>query len=337
MVDYRPIALCTVFYKIISKLLSRRLQPVLQEIISENQSAFVPKGAITDNVLITHEVLHYLKKSDAKKRCFMAVKTDMSKAYDRIEWDFIKLVMEEMGFHPKWVQWIMQCITTVSYSFLLNGVAQGSVTPQRGIRQGDPLSPYLFILCSEVLSGLCSKAQQDGSLPGVRVGLGIPRINHLLFADDTMFFCKSDSKSCSVLMKILHRYESVSGQKINKAKSAITFSAITSEASKESAQLILGIQKIGGLGKYLGLPEMFGRKKRDIFNQIIDRIRQRSLSWSSRFLSAAGKTTMLKSVLAAMPSYTMSCFKLPGSLCKRIQSALTRFWWDSSVDKKKMC
>jgi len=98
----------------------------------------------------------------------------------------------------------------------------------------------------------------------------------------------------------------------------------------------LGIQQVGGLGKYLGLPELFGRKKKDMFNFIIDRIRQRAKSWSSRFLSTAGKATMLKAVLVAMPTYTMSCFKLPGSLCKRIQSALTRFWWDSSLEKQKM-
>ena len=278
MVDYRPIALCTVFYKIISKLLSKRLQPVLQTIISENQSAFVPKRAINDNVLITHEALHYLKTSGAKKRCYMAVKTDMSKAYDRIEWEFIKLVMQTMGFHQKWIHWIMQCITTVSYSFLLNGAAQGSVIPHRGIRQGDPLSPYLFILCSEVLSGLCSKAQAEGTLPGLRVAKGSPRINHLLFADDTMFFSRSDSKSCRTLMTILQRYEAASGQMINKAKSAITFSSKTPENIKSKAQLIMGIQRTGGLGKYLGLPELFGRKKKDLFNQIIDRIRQRSLS-----------------------------------------------------------
>ncbi|KAG7616431.1 Endonuclease/exonuclease/phosphatase [Arabidopsis thaliana x Arabidopsis arenosa] len=337
MVDYRPIALCTVFYKIIAKLLSRRLQPVLQDIISENQSAFVPKRAITDNVLITHEVLHYLKTSKAKDICYMAVKTDMSKAYDRIEWEFIRLVMERMGFHPKWIGWIMQCISTVTYSFLLNNSAQGSIVPQRGIRQGDPLSPYLFILCSEVLSGLCSNAQVDGSLTGIRVALGCPRINHLLFADDTMFFCRSDEKSCFSLLNILQRYEKASGQMINKGKSAITFSAKTSDPAKSKVHQILGMQQVGGLGKYLGLPELFGKKKRDMFNLIIDRIRQRALCWSSRFLSTAGKATMLKSVLSAMPTYTMFCFKIPVSLCKRIQSALTRFWWDSSETNRKMC
>ena len=138
-------------------------------------------------------------------------------------------------------------------------------------------------------------------------------------------------------MLILKKYEDASGQMINKTKSAITFSSKTPEHIKSEAQLILGIQLIGGLGKYLGLPEMFGRKKRDLFNNIIDRIRQRALSWSSRFLSTVGKTTMLKSVLSSMPTYTMSCFKLPNTLCKRIQSALTRFWWDSAADKKKMC
>ncbi|XP_010419407.1 PREDICTED: uncharacterized protein LOC104705120 [Camelina sativa] len=293
MVDYRPIALCSVFYKIISKLLSRRLQPVLHAIISENQSAFVPQRAISDNVLIPHESLHYLKTSRAKERCFMAVKTDMSKAYNRLEWDFILSVMERMGFHQKWIQWIHQCVSTVSYSFLINGSSQGHLTPSRGLRQGDPLSPYLFIQCSEALSGLCRKAQQDGTLPA-------------------------------------------SGQLINKTKSAITFSSKTREEVKVTAQQILGIQRVGGLGKYLGLPEFFGKKKRDMFNLITYRIGQRSRSWAARPLSTAGKATMLRSVLSAMPMYTMPCFKIPGSLSKRIQSMLTQFWWDSSEENKKI-
>ncbi|CAA7031134.1 unnamed protein product [Microthlaspi erraticum] len=301
--DYRPIALCNVYFKIISKILTFRLQPVLNDIVTENQSAFVPQRAISDNVLITHETLHYLKTSKAKKRCYMAVKTDMSKAYDRIEWDFVKA---------------------------------GYVQPSRGLRQGDPLSPYIFILCSEVLSGLCNNAEQNGTLPGIKVAKRSLRVNHLLFADDTMFFCRSDPHSCDELMRIIHKYETASGQKINKEKSAITFSSKTAASTKDRVKIRLGIQKEGGLGKYLGLPEHFGRRKKDLFSMIVDRIKQKSHSWSSRLLSQAGRLVMLKSVLAAMPTYTMTCFKLPTSMYKRIQSTLTRFWWDGAQENRKM-
>lgn len=167
------------------------------------------------NVLITHEILHYLCTSSAKKHCTMAVKTDMSKAYDRLEWSFLRDVMVRFGFHPTWVHWIMECVSSVSYSYLINGGAHGCVVPSRGIRQGDPLSPYLFILCSEVLSGLCSKALEQGKLCGIKVARNSPPLNHLLFADDTMFFCKSDPISCKELKNILEKYEVASGQSIN--------------------------------------------------------------------------------------------------------------------------
>ena len=137
--DYRPIALCNVYYKTISKLLSRRLQPLLQSLVSETQSAFIPKRGISYNILITHEVLHYLKTSKAEKRFSMAIKTDMSKAYDRLEWDFISMVLGKMGFHPMFIRLIMQCINIVSYTFIINGATRGYVKPGRGIRQGDPL------------------------------------------------------------------------------------------------------------------------------------------------------------------------------------------------------
>ena len=225
--DYRPIALCNVYYKIFSKLLTRRLQPLMGKLISENQSAFVPGRAIGDNILITHEVLHYLKTSKAEQRCAMAVKTDMSKAYDRLEWEFISLVMLRLGFHQTFVSCIMQCIDSVTYSFLINGLPRGKVVPSRGIRQGDPLSPYIFIMCSEVLSGLCNRAQEDGSLQGLRVARTCPRINHLLFADDTMFFLDANRENCAALTSILDMYENASGQAISKEKSAITFSRKT--------------------------------------------------------------------------------------------------------------
>lgn len=334
--DYRPIALCNVYYKIISKLLANRFKVLLPELVSENQSAFVEGRAISDNILISHEVLHYLKTSSASKRCSMAVKTDMSKAYDRLEWDFIEEVMIHLGFHPIWVEWIMQCVKTVSYSFLINESAQGWVQPQRGIRQGDPMSPYIFILCSEVLSGLCRKAQEEKKLQGIRVATNSPRVNHLLFADDTLFFCRTNKRSITTLQRILALYEQASGQKINHLKSGITFSNHTPQDLKEKIKTELGIEKEGGSGKYLGCPEHFGRKKKDLFTSIVDRIRQRAKSFSNRFLSTAGKMTLLKSVLSAIPNHSMQCFKLPVSLCKRIQSVLTRFWWDSNTGERKM-
>ena len=335
--EYRPISLCNVYYKVISKIISLRLNLVLQAIISENQSGFIPGRAISDNVLITHENFHYLKTSSAKKHCSMAVKTDMSKAYDRLEWNFIKEVLTRLGFHRNWITWVMECLSTVSYSFLLNYSVHVEVIPQRGIQQGDPLSPYIFILCNEVLSGLCTKAQLDGSLVGIKVATNCPRINHLLFADDTMLFIRSYERSCSTLMWILSLYEAASGQKINSDKSSITFSTRTSQGVKIRIKQILGIDKEGGVGKYLGLPEHFGRRKKDLFASIVDKIQQRALSWSSHQLSTAGKLVLLQYVLSAIPTFPMSCFELPVSICKKIQSVVTRFWWDSNDGKKKMC
>lgn len=335
--DYRPIALCNSHYKIIAKILTRRLKPLLPHLISGTQSAFVQGRAITDNVLITHETLHFLRTSEAKKFCSMAIKTDMSKAYDRIEWGFLRAILTKFGFDSTWISWIMACVETVSYSFLVNGSPQGNVSPSRGLRQGDPLSPYLFILCTEMLAGLCEKAQNQGRLRGIRVARGCPLITHLLFADDTMFFCQSSASSVSTLKEIISTYEEVSGQQINYSKSSITFSAKTPGEVKRRVKTDLNIESEGGIGKYLGLPELFGRKKRDIFASIVDRIRQRIGHWSTRFLSGAGKQILLRAVLAAMPSYAMSCFKLPSSLCKQIQALLTRFWWDANTEKRKMC
>lgn len=224
----------------------------------------------------------------------------------------------------------MQCITTVSYSYLINETAQGSVKPKRGIRQGDPLSPYLFILCGEVLSGLCAKAETDGTLRGIKVARGSPRVNHLLFADDTMIFCHATKENSQKLSSLLLQYEKASGQKINSEKSSITFSAKTPTETKDLVKDILKISKEGVSGKYLGLPEHLDRKRRDLFTSIVDRIRQRAATRSTRFLSKAGKLTMLKSVLTAIPTFSMSCFELPASVCKRIQSVLTRYWWDDS-------
>ena len=188
MTEFRPIALCNVSYKLISKVLVNRLKPHLGGIISENQNAFIPGRLISDNITVAHEMFHSLKARKRQATSYMAVKTDIAKAYDRMEWNFLETSMIHMGFDSKFIRWIMSCVSSVSFSVLINGSPEGYIVPERGIRQGDPLSPYLFILCAEVLSHMMNKAMVDRSLLGMKIAMQAPAVNHLLFADDSLFF-----------------------------------------------------------------------------------------------------------------------------------------------------
>ena len=142
---YRPISLCSTMYKTIFKILVNRLRPFLDKLVSPFQSAFIPGRSIHDNILLTHEIMHKFRKCKGKT-AWVALKLDMEKAYDRLEWGFIQKCFQELGFHPQWIKWVMECISSVSYSFLINGASHGLLLPSRGIRQGDPLSPYICLL-----------------------------------------------------------------------------------------------------------------------------------------------------------------------------------------------
>jgi hypothetical protein len=152
--DFRPISLCNVLYKLISKVLANRLKLVLLDIISCTQSAFIPGRLITYNILAAFETLHTVQTRMWSKMDSMGFKLDMSKAYDRIEWPFLEAVMKRLGFAKQWIWWIMVCVRSVSYSILINRCPVGDIQPSRGIRQGNPISPYLFLLCGEAFSAL---------------------------------------------------------------------------------------------------------------------------------------------------------------------------------------
>ena len=240
MKDFRPISLSNVAYKLISKVLVNRFKKVLPQIISENQSAFLSKRLIIDNVLIAFELMHYLDHKKSGKDGFMTIKLDMSKAYNKVKWDFIERVMRRMGFHEKWVGCVLNCITTVTYSILINGEAHGRISPTRGLRQGDPLSSYLFLLCMEAFSALISDASNRNLLSGVSICRGCPRVIHLFFVDDSLFFCKANREEVSKFVEILGRFEAASGQKINMDKSSVTFSHNTPVETREEVLEVLG-------------------------------------------------------------------------------------------------
>jgi hypothetical protein len=161
MAKFRLISLCNVLYKIVSKVLVNRMKPILLRVISDSQSAFVLGRLITDNVIMTFEVLHYFKNLRTGNNVQMVAKLDMSKAYDRVKWNYFQDILLKLGFHRRWVELIMACVNMATYSVMVNGEAHGYIKPSRGLRQRDPLSPYLFLICAEGLSSLIRKAERD--------------------------------------------------------------------------------------------------------------------------------------------------------------------------------
>ncbi|KAG7559082.1 Reverse transcriptase domain [Arabidopsis thaliana x Arabidopsis arenosa] len=334
MSGFRPISLCNVGYKIISKVLSNRLKRLLPKVISETQSAFVARRLITDNILIAQENFHALRSNSTCRKKFMAIKTDMSKAYDRVEWPFLRALLEKLGFSPLWVQMCMACIETVSYQVLINGEAKGSIVPSRGIRQGNPLSPYLFILCTEALIARIKQAEWTGIIQGLRLSLASPPVSHLLFADDSLFFCKADCQQSEEIITILRQYGEASGQQINFAKSSVMFGSKVQPQSKADIKTILGIHQEGGMGTYLGLPEKIHGSKAQVFAFVQDRLKSRINTWSAKFLSKGGKEILIKSVAQALPTYVMSCFLLPKNIRSKLSSAISNFWWSNKQESK---
>lgn len=304
-------------FKIISKILAKRLKKVLPSIISETQAAFVEGIIISDNILIAHELLHTLKSNNKCCEEYIAVKTDISKAYDMIEWSFLRKAMEACGFSKEWYDLIMACIR-----------------PSRGLRQWDPLSPYLFVICTEMLVQMLTNAEQQGRLTGLKVARRAPAVSHLLYADYSLFYCKSNEEEIGELGRILQHYSIASRQRINYQKSSIYFGKNIPEERRKEIIAKLGIEQEGGEGKYLGLPETFGGSKVSILNFLKEKMSERVQGCQTRFLSPAGKEVLLKAVAFALPTYTMSCFLLPKTVCRKILSIMTELWWRNKKEGK---
>ena len=230
----------------------------------------------------------------------------------------------------------MACVSTVSYSVLLNGASHGFIKPERGLRQGDPLSPFLFILCAEALVNGLNMSAELGKLHGIKLGASGPAVHHLLFADDSLLMCKANALEAEEIMMCLKRYGDASGQLINPLKSSVIFGSKVPADVKTEVQGILDIDKKGGEGTYLGLPECFSGSKRQLLSFIRSKLHGRLNGWFAKALSQGGKEILLKSVCLSLPIYAMSCFHLPKDTCARLVSAMTEFWWSSGSNKRKI-
>lgn len=253
MKDFRPISLCNVSYKIIVRTITNKLKLILGDIINPHQSAFVPGRAIADNIIIDFECMHWLRNSN-RKHGYAALKMDMSKAYDRVKWTYLREILIALGFNDRWTALILKYVTSVSYAFKINGNIVGKVQPTRGLRQGDPLSPYLFVLCSQGLSTILNNKASTHEIQGIKLARGSPAITYLFFADDRLIFFKADKKNCDSVKNCLNVFEKASGQQINFEKLAITFSKHTPHHQILYIKNSLQLSIFHGHEVYLGLP-----------------------------------------------------------------------------------
>ena len=202
----------------------------------------MPDWLITDNTSVAYEMINRMRNRRRGKVRHMAVKLDVSRAYDRVEWEFLEKIKLRIGFLVQWVNLAMLTVRTASYSIIINGEPCGYVSPSRGIKQGDPLSPYLFLFCAEGLSSLLRKAIETRHLKGLTSCQGGVRISHFLFTDDSLLFSKAKMDEFHRLMDVLTQYEKASGQVINRQKTALFFSRNPCREVQENIRSMFGAQ-----------------------------------------------------------------------------------------------
>ncbi|RVX10470.1 putative ribonuclease H protein [Vitis vinifera] len=296
--DFRPISLITSLYKIIAKVLAGRIRGVLHETIHSTQGAFVQGRQILDAVLIANEIVDEKRRSGEEGVVF---KIDFEKAYDHV--------------------------------ILVNGNAKGWVKASRGLRQGDPLSPFLFTIVADVLSRMLLKAEERNVLEGFKVGRNTTRVSHLQFADDTIFFSSSREEDMMTLKNVLLVFGHISGLKVNLDKSNIYGINLEQNHLSRLAEM-LDCKASGWPILYLGLPLGGNPKTSGFWDPVIERISRRLDGWQKTYLSFGGRITLIQSCLTHMPCYFLSLFKIPASVAAKIERMQRDFLW-SGVGKGK--
>ncbi|XP_074314953.1 uncharacterized protein LOC141651130 [Silene latifolia] len=328
VLQYRPIACCNVIYKCISKILCSRLAKVLPDLISPNQGGFIKERSIMENILICQDLVRLYERKAVSPRCLF--KMDLQKAYDTIEWAFLDEMLQALKFPDQFREWIMQCVTTATYSINLNGNVFGFFKGRRGLRQGDPLSPLLFTICMEYLSRLLAYTTEGSSFKYHPLCKPL-KLTHLMFADDLLLFCKGDAQSIMTILRTFSTFSKSSGLNMSKGKSNAYFNGVPEELKND-------ILKVSGLVqgtlpfKYLGVPIKTTRLNAQDCAPLIDKLLSKIRGVGARKLSYAGRLVLVQSVFKTLHNYWASMFILPTGVITKVEAICRHFLWDGGVD-----
>ncbi|XP_025635616.1 uncharacterized protein [Arachis hypogaea] len=330
----RPISLCNVSYKVVTKVLANRIRNLMEKLVKPTQCSFVPGRHSSNNIINAQEVIHTMRSKKGPKG-WMTIKIDLEKAYDRIKWSFVRDTLLEVGFPNHIIKLIMSCISTARMRVLWNGEELDEFFPSRGIRQGDPLSPYIFVLCIERLSQLVNAAVDHGFWKPIKLNRDGPKLSHLCFADDLILFAEANLQQVDIIKKCLKAFCDSSGQKISNEKTRVYFSKNVGNQVRIEISEALEFARTDNLGKYLGVPLLHSKVSKHTFNDIINKLNSRLNSWKASSLSFAGRTTLVKSVLSSIPLYTMQTALLLVSTCNVIDRKCRSFLWGDTDQSKK--
>ncbi|KAH1120712.1 hypothetical protein J1N35_003872 [Gossypium stocksii] len=331
---FRPIYLVSSLYKIVAKVLSRRLSGVVGGVVSDTQCAFIRGRQNFYGILIANEIIHSIKKK-AVEGGSLILKLDFAKAYDCVRWDFLELVLLKMGFGVRWTGWMLECVSTARAAVLINGAVTNEFKFSRGLRQGDPLSPFLFILVTEALHLMLVKVKEIGMIEGIKSIIPRESISHLQFADDTILFLRADENVVRNSKYILCCFEMFSGLSINFSKSCI----VGFDLEEEFLYRLAAVYRcrIGELPiNYLGLPLGVDPRRSTSWNGIIDRVERRLSGWKCQSLSWVGRVVLINSVLSSMPIYFLSIFQAHSAVVKKIDKIRRNFLWGNVGGCRKM-
>jgi hypothetical protein len=320
--SFRPVSLQNCSIKAVCKALTSRLQLQIQSLIDENQSGFMRGRSISENFVHATEIVQCCQK---RKSPTVVLKLDFAKAFDSICWASLRKVLEVRGFPPVWCNWMDAIFSSSKSAVLLNGIPGRWIDLKRGLRQGDPLSPYLYLLMGDLLQRMI---QLEASLQHPLID-GESPCPVLQYADDTLVIFRASTAAASCLKRVLDQFASATGLVINFSKSTLVPMHVDTEVVAE-IQAILDCRLEGFPQTYLGLPLTCDKLKLCHFAPLIASIDKYLSGWASLLLSSGGRITLLNAVLDALPAYAMGAVELPPALLRAIDALRRAFLWNFS-------
>ncbi|KAA3474043.1 Retrovirus-related Pol polyprotein LINE-1 [Gossypium australe] len=285
------------------KVIANRFKVIFPKLISQEQAGFIAGRNISNNIILAQEVIHSMR-CNQKGRKWMAIKLDLEKAYGKVSWEFISASLVAAKTPVFLRNAIMSAISSSSMQILWNGVPTQKFIPNRRIRQGCPLSPYLFVLCMEWLGHFIRTKIETGNWVPICLSRTDPPVSHLFFADDLVIFYKAQLDQARLLDIILTQFCEVSGHRISVRKSNIFFWNTETDVRNQISQLFR-FQEVRNLGTYLGVLLLHDRVTKNTLSFIMDKVRKKLQSWDAKKLSIAGRITLAQSVLLFIPNYFM--------------------------------